>query len=228
MSELLERHELWVSWIVGLVGVLVAVAGILNTRALYKGQIKRARMDATAQLHAEVFDPAVYTRVISPVYRARLKWFFLEQPHRQAYREAVIGTWSNLSGVDALHRFTDDADLSGDVAERYYLTPLKSGDPTEKDAVNVFVRFWSRLQDGIDAGLIDQQAARRLFRELYLYYQDFLAEFRDGVRANLAEGEHVPHWVTATERLDVFFGVAKGKRAPTPPPQAAAPKHDLP
>lgn len=192
----------------------VALAGLVFTvvsvfHSLLGGWIQRriSRRERTAALYDDFYSADTYRRVVAPVMRLTLKWGGLPDEEARAYRKAVRMGWQGFRSrpSEAMKAYISDERIHEDPTKAHFRDTLSTEQFTEHEALTVFLYFWTRLHELLDANLLCKEITHKLFREPYCYYRDFLAQLRDEVREKKESHDLDPPWVRATEKLDVFF-----------------------
>ncbi len=81
---------------------------------------------------------------------------------------------------------------------------------TEHEALTVFLYFWTKVFELINADVMDQKIAKRLLAKPYGYLGEFIKEFRADIQKNTTMGD-LPPWCEATEGLERFFSQDKAR-----------------
>lgn len=192
---------------VAVVGLVFTVVSVFHS--LLMGWIQRriARRERTAELYDDFYSADTYRRVVAPVMRLTLKWDGLPPEEARKYRDVVRMGWQGFRSdpAQAMRAYVSEEWIKADPARAHFRDTLSTEMFTEHEALTVFLYFWTRLWELVDANLLCRQVARKLFREPYCYYRHFLAELRADVVAHSTAKDVQPPWVHATEKLDAFF-----------------------
>ena len=195
-----------------LAGGLTALVGVFSifnaTGAAFVA--RRAQQKAkVVEIYDEYYSSDNYRRVVLPVFQIMLKWWNLPQPQKDEYRAVLRRGWVgyNSDTSTVLKTYLGSSYLEDDPDHAHFHRSLPSEAFTEHEALTVFLYFWTKVHELLQAGVMDKRTAQRLLAKPYGYLSDFIKEFRTDI-AQHSEAQDLPPWFQATEELEKLFASA--------------------
>ena len=190
---------------VGAISIAVATFSLLNAAITAAFNRRRERRRQTVDLYRSYYTPENTRKIVTPVFALMLKWESFQDEKFESLKAAVRRAWigANSDPDRVLSAFVPAEVLAMD-CETAHFHYTQSGDQfTEQEALTAFLRFWTMVDQMIEAKVIDKKLTRSLFIGTYAYYRGFFKDLRDDMRP-FAEG-YTLTWIDATERLDKIF-----------------------
>lgn len=185
-----------------ILGGIIAVVMALYTFATYWIQRRREQRRRSTDLHSTFYSGDNYRYCVLPVYRLIVKLRGLPQRKRDEYMAVIAQGWAfDPDPVSDYDNFISEREQDCEAAEAHYRLHHSTEEYTEHDALTAFLYFWVRVARLVEAGLIDEELFGKLFCNSFLYYDQFLDDLREAVRAINPDGQE-PAWVAATEQVE--------------------------
>lgn len=196
------------SIIVGALTVIVGLFSLLNSVGASWVSQRAAQRAKSVELYDEYYSPENYRRVVLPVFRVMMKWMHLPQPKREEYGAVLREAWLGFHEDPArkLTMFEGQGWATDDVYAAHFHHTQSSDAFTEHEALTVLLYFWTKVNELLKAGVIDERTAVRLLRKPYSYLSNFIAEFRADIMRN-AGSDELPAWCLATQELEKVLKV---------------------
>jgi len=159
-------------------------------------------IDRTIALHKDYYSSDFYERVRAPAHQVSLKWKLLPEEERIKYRVEVASGWAQSDSVEKAAKYLNpnqSTRLSNEV--EHFWTRLPLDGLTEHQAVSIYVRSWGRLWQLYNSDVLEKTLFVELFSDLFSYDREFFDELSRQVLADLAQGQEVPGWLPAVNRL---------------------------
>ncbi|GAB4155245.1 MAG: hypothetical protein Tsb0016_27230 [Sphingomonadales bacterium] len=199
----MENPEIMIAAIAAIFAAVEALQAIVIATT----QRKTAQRERAVQLYDDFYSAENYRRVVAPVMRLMLKWRGLPNDTRNAYRQAVRCGWLGFSREPEvlMHRYISPEVLQAEPYQAHFRDTLDAGCFTEHEALTVFLYFWTKVHNLLEAKVINRNTTHSLLRVPFQYYAGFIAELRDDTLKNLGVGDVEPAWSSATRALERFF-----------------------
>lgn len=193
-------------------GLIIAVAGGAASGWFSWHQRNMARRERAADLFDRFYSPEQYHVMVAPVFVITLRWYALRGAARAAYATTLCMGWAGRERAERLVEVYAGADPGGEASsdvdhfeDDHFRRARSTDEITEHAALTAFLYFWVKLQAMLDANLVCKRLTRKLFRQPYAIYAQFIADFRQAVTDDLQGADPRPAWLDATRELETFL-----------------------
>lgn len=185
--------------------VLSAVAILITIWVTIWGKMSE-QSKQNVQLIEQFLSSDFLKDIWSVVWEIDMKWFYLPDEKREAYRQEVVSGW-----VGFLNGPPDEI-LRHEVAnERLYinhhLDEVKKDYLTEHQALSIYIGFWIKLYTYYETWEISKKSLK-MWKGYYDYDRRFIQDLRREILQTLASMQNyeTPNWVIITGKLEKAFG----------------------
>jgi len=192
--------------LIGALTVIVGLFSLLNSFVVALVTQRAERRAKAVEIYEEYYSTENYRRMVLPVFRIMLKWWYLPEPKRSEYRATLRCGWvgfdNNSASILTTYIGKDYLEENPDNVHFHKTIPGEAF--TEHESLTVLLYFWTKVYELLNADIVDSKTAKRLLAKPYSYLSEFIREYREDIAQHSKSGESPP-WHEATQELDRFF-----------------------
>lgn len=193
-------------------GLFIAVVGAVASGWFSWHQRSLARRERAADLFDSFYSLENYHAMVAPVFGITVLWNALSSEKRVIYAAALCKGWMGqdraldlVTAYDPVHPQRARLATLETLEEAHFRRGRSTEEITEHAALTAFLYFWVKLQAMLDARLVSPRLTKKLFREPYAIYAQFIANFRQAVLDNPDTASVRPPWIEATRELEMLL-----------------------